>query len=253
MPLTAGALSAANIGARSVELTSAPATDGTTPYAYQWYRSQTSGFTPGGGNIMTGKTALTFTDSTIVPSTQYYYKVVAIDDAETPATVTSSQLSVLAATATPVQNQFEQTPFLGQLDLAYNYNTVAVMIDNGVSTAFKAGQAVKYTQDVTGVPSVEACTADTDVTAGFINYNIKDQSYSALDRAEMSQRGNVMYLIATAAINRGARVMIAPLTPGGVVTATTGKPVVGFAIDPAAAPGDLIRVEIMTPAFELYP
>ncbi len=248
----AGALSAANIGSRSVALTSAAATAGNTPVTYQWYRSQTSDFTPGGGNILTGKTALTFTDDTIVPATQYYYKVIATDGSTTPVHATSSQLSVLAAEAIPVQNQFEQSPTVGQLDLPYNYNSIAVQIDTGETGTLKPGQAVKFTADAGGVPKVEACDANTDQVAGFLNYNIKNRSFLAGDYAEMSQRGNVMYLIANEDIDRGERVMIAPLTPGGVAVATTGKPVCGFALDTVVV-GDFVRIELMTPAYELAP
>lgn len=253
MAVTPGALSTSFIAARSVGLVSAVATAGTTPYAYQWYRSTTSGFTPGGGNILSGLTSLTPTDSTVVPSTQYYYKVVVIDSAATPATGTSAQLSVLAAEALPNQNQFEQAPFLGQLDLGYSYNTVSAIVDNGVVGSFKAGQAVKYTQDDTGVPSVEPVAANTDITAGFVNYDIKSKVFIAGSRCEISQRGNVMYLIATAAIARGAQLMVDVLTPGGVITVTTGKPIIGWALDPATAPGQFIRVEITTPAFAVAP
>mgnify|MGYP006394327743 FL=1 len=139
------------------------------------------------------------------------------------------------------------------LDLRYNYNSLAVQIDNGQTGTVIAGQAMKYTQDAGGVPKVEKCTANTDVVAGFINYDIKTQEYVALDMAEMSQRGNVMYLVASAAISRGAKVMIDVAAPGLVVTATTGKPICGWAQDPATAPGQLIRVEITTPAFETVP
>jgi len=253
MPLTAGALSAENIGSRSVALTSEAASGGTTPYAYQWYRSTTSGFTPSGANDLVGKTALTFTDDTIVPGTQYYYKVVTIDSAATPASVTSAQLSVLAAQALPAPNQFAPSPVLGMPDMRANFNTVAAQIDGGVVGSVIAGQAMKYTQDATGVPSIEPCTANTDQVCGFISYDIKTQAFVALDMCELAQRGNVIYLIATEAIARGARVMIDPLTPGGVVTATTGKPVSGWALDPATAPGEFIRIEVMTPAFELMP
>jgi hypothetical protein len=253
MSLTAGALSATTIGALSVALHSEAASDGTTPYTYQWYRSQTSGFTPGGGNALSGKTDLDIVDSTVLPATQYYYKVIATDSAGTPATATSAQLSVLTAQALPAQNQFNQSPIIGQLDLRYNPNTVSAKIDDGVSGTVLPGTAMKYTQDDTGVPSITPCTADSDITCGFVNYDIKTPGFVAGDLCEMSQRGNVMYLISTAAIQRGARVMIVPATPGGVVTATSGKPYIGWALDPASAAQQFIRVELTTPAFELIP
>lgn len=40
---------------------------------YQWYRSTTQGFTPGGGNILSGKTSRTLTDTGLTSNTVYYY------------------------------------------------------------------------------------------------------------------------------------------------------------------------------------
>ncbi len=255
MATTAGAVSASNIGSRSVIVTSDPATGGTTPYTYQWYRSQTSGFTPAGGNAIAGATTLSYTDSTIVPGTQYYYKAISIDSAGTPTSATSAQLSVLAATATPAINQFEITPTLGMPDLRFNFNTIAAMIDSAYAGApIPPGTAMKYTQgDVGGVPAITPCTANTDITCGFISYDIKTRAFVALNRCELAQRGNVIYLVATAAIARGAQVMIDPATPGGVVTATSGKPIVGFSQDVITAPGEFVRIELSTPANIVLP
>lgn len=254
MGLAAGALSSSNIGARSVSLTSAVATGGTTPYSYQWYRSTVSGFTPSGSNDLPGETELSFVDEDLTPGTQYYYKVITIDSAATPATVTSAQLSVLTleADADLSQNQFQQSPFLGMLDLRYNPDTIPVQMDEGVTAEYSAGTPVKWTQDAGGVPKVEPCTADTDVVAGFITYNNKQQKFTGGDYMEMSMDQNVMYLMPTADIERGARVMIDVVTVGGVVTATTGKPVSGFMLD-VGVQGQLGRVKLMTPALATAP
>lgn len=58
----------------------APSPSGGT-YTYQWYRSTSSGFTPGAGNILSGKTSLTLADSGLTPGTAYYY-VLAYTDAD---------------------------------------------------------------------------------------------------------------------------------------------------------------------------
>ena len=252
MATTAGALSAGTIGATSVALTSAAATGGTAPYTYQWYRSTVPGFTPSAANDIVGATTLTYTDTGLIPGTQYYYEVVATDAGA--VTGNSAELSVLTLMSEISQNSFEQSPYVGMLDLNYNYNTIAAQIDNGYAgTGLYAGQAVKFTNDAGGVPKVEACAADTDVVAGFINYNIKSKAFIAYDTCEISQAGNVMYLMSTAAIARGGRVMIDTATVGGVTPATTGKPVCGFALDVASAGGQLIRIELMTPSFSLMP
>ncbi|MGO9114392.1 MAG: SGNH/GDSL hydrolase family protein [Thermoguttaceae bacterium] len=57
---------------------------------YQWYRSTTAGFTPGSGNLLTGQTSLSFTDSGLTPGTTYYYACVATDSSRATATSTAS-------------------------------------------------------------------------------------------------------------------------------------------------------------------
>lgn len=95
MTLTAGTLSLVTVGNNSDSLSATAATSGTTPYSYQWYRSTSSNFSPGSGNAVSGATALTLNDTGLVPGTQYYYKMVVIDSAATPASASYSQLPVL--------------------------------------------------------------------------------------------------------------------------------------------------------------
>lgn len=73
-------------GDGQVELSAVAPTGGSTPYAYQWHRSQTSGFTPAGGTAVSGLTALTGTDTGLSNGTTYYYRLVATDDAGTSVT-----------------------------------------------------------------------------------------------------------------------------------------------------------------------
>jgi hypothetical protein len=85
--LTAGAASFASATATSISMTSNAATGGTAPYTYQWYRSTVPGFTPGAGNILSGQTSLSLTDSaSIVRDQHYYYCVVATDAVAATAT-----------------------------------------------------------------------------------------------------------------------------------------------------------------------
>ncbi len=90
--LTAGAVVQTGSTATTISFTAAAATGGSSPYTYQWYRSITSGFTPGGGNILSGQTSLTLADSSgLSANTVYYYKLVSTDNAA--ATATSTQIS----------------------------------------------------------------------------------------------------------------------------------------------------------------
>lgn len=249
MTLTAGALSLVSQASTSLQLSSAAASGGTAPYTYQWYRSTTSGFTPGAGNIIAGATALSLTDTGLIPNTQYYYKVVVTD--AVPNTATATQLA--SATLPPVlsQNQFAMAPYLGTVDLRFAYNSVSVQVDVSQATALYAGAAVKMVDSADGVPKVVGCAANSDEVLGFINYDIKSQTFVAGSACEISMAGNVMYLYATGAISRGAQVQLDISTMGGVAQSvgSSGADIVGWAYDKAAAAGALIRVVIKTPSF----
>lgn len=149
-------------------------------------------------------------------------------------------------------NQFEQGVIVGQLDLKSNTETISVEIDVTEAGTLTAGQAVKIVAaTLGGVPKVIACTADTDEVYGFINFDAKDTGYVANDKVEISQAGNVMYLRATGAIARDAELSLDTSEVGGVATGVSADRSVGYAIDAAAADGDLIRVKLTSPSRKL--
>lgn len=251
MATTAGALSQVSVSSNSAQLLSAAATAGTAPYTYQWYRSTTTGFSAGPGNIISGATSLTLNDSGLAPNTIYYYKVIATDSSSPAVTGTSSQLAV---TTTPVQlsqNVQNQSPVVGQCDMNFNYNTKSVIIDSSVgATLLYQGQAVKLVANTSGGPGrVAPCSANSDNVWGFLNYNVKNISYAVGQMAEVSQDGNVMWLYATGAITQGNRVCLDYLTTGGVQATGNSATLVGYALDGAAAAGALIRVQLLSPSF----
>lgn len=253
MAVTAGALSLVSKTSTQVVALSAAATAGTGPYTYQWYRSTTSGFSPGGGNILSGKTALSLTDTGLVPGTTYYYKVVATDTGDSNATSTSAQLSVSTDIQQPGQNQFAQSVVVGQIDLPYEYNTISAQIDVSETGTLYPGQAVKIVDSAGGVPKVVACSADTDLVFGFINYNFKNPYFLAGYPCEISQDGNVMWLMAADAIARGAQVVSkCSTTIGGVgpTSGSGGENIVGFALDKASVAGTAIRIKLAAPSFK---
>lgn len=251
MTLTAGALSQVSVGPTTATLMSAVATSGTAPYIYQWYMSTTTGFSPGGGNIVAGATALTQNFTGLIPGTQYYFVVVVTDSAGSPATANSAQLAVATAAPALNPNQFAQTPLLGVIDMRYDYDTVAVQIDVSQVTPLTFGAAVKMVDSADGVPKVVGCTADTDSVLGFINFDMKTVAFVAGSMAEISMAGNVLYLYATGAISRGVQVSLDVTTNGGVRSAAgnTGNTIVGWAFDKATTAGQLIRVFLKTPSF----
>ena len=251
MALTAGVISLVSETSTTVNLSATAATGGTGAVTYQWYRSTTSGFTPGGGNILTGQTALTLADTGLIPNTGYFYKLQATDTV--PTTVTYTQFAVVTNPAVLNPNQFQLTPFLGMLDLRFDYDTVSAKIDITQATPLYAGAAVKWVPATSpnSLPSVIGCAANSDEVFGFINFDIKTTQYVAGSLCELSIEGNVMYLFSTGAITQGSQVTLDLTTMGGVAqkVPSSGNNIVGWAYDGAASAGTLIRVKLLTPSF----
>jgi len=256
MSLTAGALTVQAVTDTTATLVSAVATSGTAPYTYQWYRSTTTGFTPGAGNILTGQTSLTLNDTGLIPNTTYYWKVVVTDSVS--ATATSSQATALTLPQQLSQNQFTMSPYIGMPDLHYDFDTISALVSPNQATPLFNGMAVKIDTAVTvtganAVPQVIGCTADSDPVIAFIIYDIKSLSYNAGDRVELSLFGDVLYLFSTTAINPFTQVTLDVTTGGGVGAKvnSSGNTIVGYAIDGASAAGQLIRVFVQTPSFQV--
>lgn len=254
MTLTAGVLTLVSESSSTVNAVSTAASGGVGPYTQQWYRSTTTGFSPGGGNILAGQTALSLSDSGLIPNTPYYYKVVYTDTGNSNATVNSTQLVVTTFSPSQNQNQFMQAPFLGDLDLKVGpTNVVGMIVDSSQSGFLYAGSAVKIVNNALGVPSFIGCTADADAVAGFIAYDIKSRLYKPGDRAEVALQGTCLFLYATTAIARFGQVVLDVTSPGSVQSAVgqTGAAIVGYAYDQASAYGQLIRVIVGTPSFQV--
>ena len=251
MTLTAGTLSIVATGSTTAQVVTTNATGGTGPYTVQWYRSTTSGFTPGSGNLVSGATALTLNDSGLIPGTQYYYEVIYTDTGNSNTTVDSTQLALLTTAPVLNPNQFAQLPYLGMLDLKFDFDTVSVLIDVSQVGGLTAGAAVKMVNSANGVPKVVGCAADSDNVLGFIIFDIKTVTYVAGVAAEISLFGNCQYLYATGPINRGAQVTLDLTTVGGVAqkVGSSGNSIVGWAYDQAPAAGALFRVMVQTPSF----
>jgi hypothetical protein len=255
MAVTAGTITKVSSSSTTASVAVSAATAGTGPYTYQWYMSTTSGFSPGGGNIVSGATALTLSVSGLIPNVTYYFKNVVTDTGDSNVTATATQLGVLTDPASQSQNAFSQSPTVGMLDLNFNPDTISAEIDVSQATALYPGAAVKIVDSADGVPKVIGCTANTDEVFGFINFNMKNRSFTAGMPVELSQDMNVMYLYASAAIARGAQVCLPnpSIYPGSVapVTGSSGAKIVGFAYDKAASAGSLIRVKLNVPSFDV--
>jgi hypothetical protein len=249
MALTAGTISLVQSLASSLSLVCTAATSGTAPYTYQWYMSTSNGFTPDSTNLIAGATSLSLTVQNLVPRSTYFFRLIVTDSAGTPATATTAQFTT--GTDLPVlsQNAYQQTPFVGMLDLKVGPANVvtAIIASNGIS-----GNAVVLTNTSSSLPVVTLAQVDSNVF-GFVAYNIKNQSHVGGSVVEIAQAGSCIWLYAGAAIDRGARVeldpscdakfAVQPFRPAGASN------VIGYAYDQATAEGQLIRVMLTTPSF----
>lgn len=260
MAIAIGSLAVVSVGSSTANLLAPAATGGSGAVTYQTYRSTASGFTPGSLTLIPGATSLAIADSGLTPGTTYYYETVATDAAA--ASASTAQLLVVTTSAVPNINTYTTGPQLGQLDLRFNGNTIAVQLDGSVSVV--AGQSVKFSttsdqqapgiyNSSPGMPLVVPCTAASDVACGYVNYNIKNAVFLPGDAMEISMEGNVMYLMAALAITRGTSLTNLPAnvaggTIGGVVPVLGGSiPIVGYALDTSII-GSLVRVMLRTPA-----
>jgi hypothetical protein len=97
-PVTPGTISITSGPSKTaVGLSVTAATGGTGTITRQWYRSTTSGFTPGAGNILSGATNLTLSETGLTPGTTYYYKVVHTDSVGTTATTAQQTVTTSPA------------------------------------------------------------------------------------------------------------------------------------------------------------
>lgn len=251
--MTPGSISLVSKVANAVSLICTAASGGTAPYTYQWYRDLTAGFTPAAGNMLAGKTALTLTDSPLIPNQSYFYKVVATDSASpTPAAEASTAFEVDVFDTQVDQNQFAQKSIAGQIDLKVGpQNVVSCEIDVSQVGSVYPGQAVKIVDNSDGVPKVIACDTHDDNVLGFVAYDIKSRSFVKGEKVEVAIDGTCMYLFATTAVARGAQVTLDLSAPACVASANTGDTIVGWSFDKAAAYGSLVRIMIKTPSFKV--
>ena len=158
---------------------------------------------------------------------------------------------------TQAMNQFAQAPILGAVDMIPSPNVVSAQITSSSSaTAIQVGSPVKLVSGTSGSILVDVCSGPTDGPVfGVLVYNARKNLYVANDMVEVACSDTFVYLRASAAVARGAKVTTtAATTTTDPLVTTVSVPstqyVTGVAIDAAAAANDLIRVKI-APSFNL--
>ena len=142
-------------------------------------------------------------------------------------------------------NQFEQTPVIGQQDMALlkGSNSLAFQVSVNQATALKAGDAFILDPAITapmGFPQVIAC-ADAAVPLGTVAFTNKAVSFTAGDVIEgMVFLGPVIFMVADSTIVAGAKVERTGLY---VQTKSSGA-TMGIALDPGVQ-SQFIRIALL--------
>ena len=143
-------------------------------------------------------------------------------------------------------NQFApNTPFAGmyvyQANLPQLHN---VVVSASQATALESGAIVALDAASTNADAPVALQAAvTDKIFGVVTYNPAKNKWVAGDRIAIARDGDIVWLPAAAAVAVGADLYF---TAANKVTssATSGNSIVGVALTPASAEGDLIQVEL---------
>lgn len=141
-------------------------------------------------------------------------------------------------------NQFAQTPVVGQQDQTVNNNIKVVQIDPASESTkpLVAGQAFKLV-DVAGEVPVVDVAAITDEIYGVAVHNMRRDTFAKGDYIELACAGSVLYLEASAAVARGAKVQNNPDTPAVATLVAGTNASIGIMLDKLTAAG-IGRVEI---------
>lgn len=143
------------------------------------------------------------------------------------------------------QNQFSQTAEKGMMDMRFNNNVIACRIDSAFVGETDVAVAVKLVDNSSDIPTVTPVVADTDDVFGFIKMNYIRNKFKAGDTVDIACfHDNIMYMESSAAIARGADVMVVVTGTLVATAAGAGKTIVGEAFDKATAANQLIRVRI---------
>jgi hypothetical protein len=241
--LTAAAVSSSVIGLNWTAVTP-PANCAISSYSV--YRSTTSGFTPGAGNLVaSGVTSTSYSNSGLAASTTYYYVVEAVDaqgnsaaSAQASATTTASSEGPYGGTpaAVPGTVQAENYDTGGQ-GIAYNVTAV-----NGTANGYRTdGVDLEATTDTGGGDNIGWTAAGqwfkytvNAATAGTYTVTFRVAAESAIaDAFHLSNAAGTNLSGSVAVPNTGAWQTWANVTatvtlPAGVQTLTINQDAAGW-------------------------
>lgn len=142
------------------------------------------------------------------------------------------------------QNQFAQTPVLGQVDFTVSPNIKSVKINPDTeATVLQSGQAFKIV-DVSGPEIIVDVAAENELAYGVAIYNPKKNIFTAGQTIDLGCVGTVIYLEVSAAIARGASVALDPTGPTVATANPATQAQIGECLDKPSAAATLARIEI---------
>lgn len=143
-------------------------------------------------------------------------------------------------------NQFEpNTPIAGmyvyQANLPQLHN---VIVSASQSTSLKSGAIVTLdaASTNTNAPVVKQSTV-TDKIFGILTFNPVKNQWNAGERIAIARENDIVYMPAAVAITVGSELYFNSNNEV-TSTATAGNSIIGTALTPASAKGDLIQVEL---------
>jgi hypothetical protein len=173
--LTAGTATGGATGITTAAATATDATNGTSPYSYQWYRSTTGGSI---GTPVSGQTTRTLADTGLTAGTTYYYTLRFSDAAAatadsnqvtlatkanlaagtiTPGSTTTTTVAATATDATggvtPYSYQWFRSTSSGTLGSTVSGQTTRTLADSGLTASTTYYYTLRYT-DSSGTPVV---------------------------------------------------------------------------------------------------
>lgn len=121
----------------------------------------------------------------------------------------------------------------------------AFKVASTVSTAFGATTPLKLAGVASsGMPIVTPITATSDVVYCVAARNLRKNSFKGGEHIKAWVAGEIVWMKASAAITAGAKVSAAV---DGTIATADSTPILGIAESSAAAAGDLVAVNLVSP------